>query len=109
MSEGSWEARMSARAREREAVNDAAARAESDRRFNDARDAAIAGRDWLNGWPSIDDGRAVLMGTEVRCVCCGRSRGLTTVAFPDDWEPPGAEPAWPFSQDDCPLCEARRL
>lgn len=59
--------------------------------------------DWLNGWPRIS-AQQILMGTEVRCVCCGQSRGITCVAFSPDWEPPGPEPMWPFTPADCPLC-----
>lgn len=61
-------------------------------------------RPWLNGWSRMSDGRTVLIGTGVRCVCCGYCQGITCVAFPENWEPPGPEPDWPFDHDDCPLC-----
>lgn len=59
---------------------------------------------WLNGWSRINDGRTVLLGTVVCCVCCGREQGITCVVFPADWEPPPT-PVWPFGRDDCPLCD----
>jgi hypothetical protein len=72
-----------------------------------ARDAALAalpeGADWLNGWPQIGDA-SVLMGTGVRCVGCGRLRGVTCVVFDDDWRAPGPEPQWRFAPETCPIC-----
>lgn len=61
---------------------------------------------WLNGWTRATASGEVLIGVEVHCVCCGRSRGITCVAFATDWQPPGPEPEWPFHPDDCPLCLA---
>lgn len=88
-----WEARMAARARAREAAKAEAA---------DAELGLPAGELlWLNGWPRLNV-RTVLMGTEVRCVCCGRTHGITCVVFEPDWEPPGPEPEWPFTEADCP-------
>lgn len=58
--------------------------------------------DWLNGWPLT--GATVLMGTGMYCAGCGADRGVTCVAFPEDWEPPGATPAWPFPEDNCAVC-----
>lgn len=60
--------------------------------------------DWLNGWPRMGDGRGVLIGSGVHCVCCGKCFGVTCVAIPEDWEPPGPTPTWPFGESDCPLC-----
>lgn len=61
--------------------------------------------DWLHGWPRLgDNGTSVLIGTGVYCVGCGKSRGVTTVAFPEDWQPPGPDPDWPFPEDACPVC-----
>jgi hypothetical protein len=94
--EDSWEARMAARARARKAEQ---AKAE-------VAQAVVLNkqRPWLNGWPRMSDGRTVLIGAAVHCVCCGRIHGITCVAFPPDWEPPGSSPQWPFDEDDCPLC-----
>lgn len=100
----SWEARMAARARQREADKLATARAEADRRVAERTGAALADRAWLNGWPS--DLTHVYMGTGVHCVCCGRCVGVVCVAFEPGWEPPGPEPAWPFCEADCPMCAA---
>lgn len=94
----SWEARMAARARQREADKAAAHQAEVERQIS-----ASGAEAWLNGWPIIST-TSVLMGCEVRCMYCGRSEGTTTVAFPKDWTPPGPEPKWPFSVADCPIC-----
>lgn len=99
MSEGSWEERMAERAARRAAIN---APTPGTRTTDDP--ARRAARPWLNGWPRIGSGTSVLIGTELHCVCCGRSQGITTVAFPEDWEPPGPDPVWPFGELDCPLC-----
>lgn len=101
MSDDSWEARMSARAKQRQR-EEAQAEAEAER-------AAVPinptkPQPWLNGWPRLSDGRTVLIGTACHCVCCGKFGGITCVAFPDGWEPPGPDPQWPFDEDDCPLC-----
>lgn len=57
---------------------------------------------WLNGWPRL--GRdAVLLGTGVYCVGCGKFGGVTCVAVDFDWTPPETEPDWPFPEDDCPV------
>jgi hypothetical protein len=96
--EDTWEARMARRAAARRPpppppyVDDPARRAD---------------QPWLNGWPRLGTGDAVLIGTGMYCVCCGRLRGVTTVAFSADWEPPGPEPVWPFGEADCPLCKGR--
>ena len=91
-----WESRMAARSRQRN---------------QKAKEARVASRDirteqpWMNGWPRTG-ALHVLIGTGVHCVCCGSLRGVTTVAFPPDWEPPGPDPVWPFGHDDCPICVA---
>ncbi len=98
-----WEARMSARAKQRAAERERAEAEQSFRgRMQRTEFAITAGRPWLNGWPR--DLRTVLIGSGVHCICCGRLAGVTCVAFPEDWVPPGPEPVWPFGQDDCPLC-----
>jgi hypothetical protein len=58
---------------------------------------------WLNGWPRLGED-AVLIGTGVHCVGCGRGRGITCVVIPADWEPPARMPDWPFPEDACPVC-----
>lgn len=58
---------------------------------------------WLNGWPRIGL-TGVLIGTGVHCVGCGRFHGATSVIFDDDWNPPTDDPAYPFEQDNCPVC-----
>lgn len=58
---------------------------------------------WLNGWPRLGV-RHVLMGTSLRCVCCGRDEGITTVVIEPDWTPPPQTPEWPFTESECPLC-----
>lgn len=47
----------------------------------------------------------VLDGTATRCRGCGAFRGITCVAFPDDWEPP-PEPDWEFAEGNCWWCVA---
>lgn len=92
--EPEWEQRMAARARER------------DQRRRDAEAAALQellpeGDDWLNGWPRSDT--TVRIGTAIHCIACGRIHGVVCTAFPPDWEPPGPEPVWPYSEADCPI------
>lgn len=93
MSEDTWEARMAARARERE---------EKRRETADATlQALLPDNDaWLNGWPH--DATTVRMGTAIHCIACGRIHGIVCTVFPPDWEPPGPEPDWPYAQDNCP-------
>jgi hypothetical protein len=107
MNEDTWEERMARRAAERREAA-AATRAAAVARRDREREAAVlelvgGGWDWLHGWPRIGH-TGVLMGTAVHCLGCGRFHGLACVAFPDDWEPPGPEPDWPFSPDTCPIC-----
>lgn len=114
MAEDSWEYRMAARATARAVVRNAALERERIASVAAARRALddIAGTrgwSWLNGWPRMgDDGSAVLMGTSVRCLGCGDDFGTTCVVFPDGWEPPGPEPAWPFGIDECPIHRMER-
>lgn len=63
---------------------------------------------YLNGWPRLGID-SVLMGTWVRCIGCGGDQGCTTVAFPENWQPPGPDPMWPFSEDACPVCWWREV
>lgn len=97
----SWEARMAARNKERQKAN-AQAEIEQAKVLN-------VQQPWMHGWPRGSNGRDILIGTVVHCVCCGRSLGVTCVAFPPDWEPPGPEPNWPFGQEDCPLCVSLKI
>lgn len=100
MSGDTWEARMAARASEREQKRRETAAAPVEE--------LLVQHDWLNGWPRT--GRTqVLIGTEVHCLACGRCVGITCVAFPPDWEPPGPKPEWPFSEADCPVDDCRDL
>lgn len=59
--------------------------------------------DWLNGWGRAGP-TAVLIGTTVHCVGCGKFQGVATVGFEEGYKPPEKEPAWPFQEDDCPVC-----
>jgi hypothetical protein len=97
-----WESRMAARTRLREKHK--LPSPGTRQRPIDNPDLRVD-RPWLHGWPRIDSGRTVLIGTGVHCVCCGRLRGVTCVAFTEDWEPPGPDPVWPFGEADCPICE----
>jgi hypothetical protein len=58
---------------------------------------------WLNGWPRMGL-TGVLIGTATHCIGCGRFNGTTTVAFTEDWVPPGELPTWPFTAESCPVC-----
>lgn len=88
---------MRAKVRERETVRAACERVE----------ALQVQQPWMNGWPRIGP-FSVLIGTGAHCVCCGRLQGVTCVAFPEDWEPSGPDPVWPFGEQDCPLCAQAR-
>jgi len=59
---------------------------------------------WLNGWHR--QGNGVLMGTAVHCAGCGKSQGLACVAICADDVFPEKEPDWPFTEGDCPVCQA---
>jgi len=96
-----WEARMAARARARQVAAEAEHRNSAEAKAVAAYEATQQ-RDWLNGWHR--HGNYVLIGTGLHCVCCGRCTGSTCVVFPDDWEPLGPTPVWPFGETDCPLC-----
>lgn len=97
MSADTWEARMAARARLRSR--------KIEREVADAErvECVQTQQPWMNGWPRISIS-AMLIGTGVHCVGCGHCMGITCVAFPEDWEPPGPDPAWPFGEADCPVC-----
>lgn len=106
-----WEERMAQRAAARA---EAAAAERSALEAQRARERAAVvlelsggGWEWLHGWPRTGHGDTVLIGTGVYCLGCGRDLGVTCVAFPEGWEPPGPHPDWPFSQDDCPICICR--
>ena len=99
--EDSWEARMAERARQRELRKIPAPGSPPP----PSPETMRTPQPWLNGWPRIGR-REVLIGTGCHCVCCGRIHGITSVAFPPDWEPPGPEPEWPFGEQDCPLCNS---
>jgi len=58
---------------------------------------------YLNGWPRISVD-TVMMGTAGHCIGCGRFTGTGAVVFEEGWAPPGPEPIWPFTEDDCPVC-----
>lgn len=101
---------MAARAAERRRVREETATREREAARAAARAAIddLIGRDgygWLNGWPRIgDEGLAVMMGTSIRCVGCGRHFGITCVVIEDGWEPPRLDPEWPWSEADCLIC-----
>jgi len=100
VSDDGWEARMAERNREHQ-------QAKTGREVATGKpDRPAPQPTWLNGWTRATASGEVLIGVEVHCVCCGRSRGITCVAFATDWQPPGPEPEWPFHPDDCPLCLA---
>ncbi len=63
--------------------------------------------DWLNGWPRIN-ATQVQIGAGVHCIACGRCQGVICVVFERDWEPPGPDPAWPFTEGDCPIEGCRK-
>jgi hypothetical protein len=67
------------------------------------KEKTMAREDWLNGWPRMGE-TAVLMGTCVQCVGCGKYHGITTVAFDEHTKFPDREPAWPFEEAACPVC-----
>jgi hypothetical protein len=97
MTADSWEGRMAERAHQRAAVAEPPPAT-----FPDPRPELP----WLGGWPRIGRG-AVLIGTGVHCVCCGRLAGVTTVAFPSNWTEiveSRSDPTWPFDESDCPIC-----
>lgn len=95
-----WEQRMSARTKERAA----AAQRERDAAERAGWERSTTPRPWMNGWPRL--GRtSLLMGTQVRCVGCGRDCGTTSVVAVDNQPESGPEPAWPFGFDDCPVCD----
>lgn len=75
-----------------------------DRKVREATERIKLERHWLNGWQLLSDKTRVLVGTVVRCSGCGMDLGCICVAFPDNWEPPGPEPVWPFAEDGCPVC-----
>lgn len=60
---------------------------------------------WLHGWGRLGES-AVLIGSGVHCIGCGRFYGATCVAFTEGWTPPGRLPDWPFREGDCPVCLA---
>jgi hypothetical protein len=97
---------MSARAKARAQARDAAERERADAALRKVRERLPAPGDWLHGWPLLEGGLSVLMGTGVYCAGCGRWWGVTTVAIDEDWTPPDRTPEWPFPQDDCPVCRA---
>lgn len=91
MDDDNWVKRMAARNRDREQA-----------RINAQLSFLPRDDGWLNGWPRVSQTQ-VLIGTATRCIACGRTQGITCVAIPADWEPPGPTPAWPFTEDDCPV------
>jgi len=58
---------------------------------------------WLHGWPRVGIA-GVLIGVGVHCVGCGRSCGVTCVAFGEGYVPPSQLPDWPFHEESCPVC-----
>lgn len=58
---------------------------------------------WLNGWSR--KGETVLIGCGIHCAGCGRSFGITTVMFEDDYVRPEKDPDWPFEESTCPVCQ----
>ena len=60
---------------------------------------------WLNGWQRR--GTYVYIGPGQHCAGCGRTLGLTTVVFEDDYESPAELPNWPFEETSCPVCGDR--
>lgn len=61
---------------------------------------------WLNGWHRR--GNRVLIGSSVCCVCCGGDKGITCVIISEGYVFPEKQPDWPFSEDNCPLCELEK-
>lgn len=96
----SWEARMAARTKARQKQR------ELDARVIDTEtcEKFCITQPWMNGWPRLGL-MAMLIGSGVHCVACGRLEGVTCVATPSDWTPPEKDPDWPFGQDNCPVCQ----
>lgn len=69
----------------------------------DQQEQAMAHEDWLHGWPRIGE-TGVLIGTQVRCVGCGKDCGTTAVALEAGVTFPEREPEWPFDEAGCPVC-----
>ena len=62
---------------------------------------------WLNGW--YRNGSTVLIGPGVHCAGCGRSFGVTCVAFSEGYVAPEKDPDWPFDEETCPLCATQAV
>jgi hypothetical protein len=105
MNEDCWEARMSARAKARAEVR----QVQREATLAEVRRCLSDSSAWLHGWPLLEGGMSVLMGTTVRCAGCGRCHGVTSVVLPEGWEPPGPEPDWPFPRGGCPVCRFAAL
>lgn len=60
--------------------------------------------DWLNGWLKEKGNDNILIGTTICCIGCGRHLGTMCVVIDETYQLPHKEPAWPFAQDDCPIC-----
>lgn len=66
---------------------------------------------WLHGWPRMGN-TGVLIGTGIHCVGCGKSGGVTCVAFDESWEhwvKDRPYPDWPFDRESCPVCYLEKL
>ena len=61
-------------------------------------------RDWLNGW-YYNEGATILVGSMVHCVGCGKQYGVTCVVIDASYTFPDKAPEWPFSVDNCPICQ----
>lgn len=111
MTEDCWEARMSARAKQRAAAAQAVEWEAVEQQIREWQSQPwLQDRSWLHDWPVMEGSSHVLVGTGVHCIGCGQLVGVTTVVFPEEWKPPGPDPDWPFKGADCPVCvlEQRR-
>jgi hypothetical protein len=59
---------------------------------------------WLNGW--THSGGAVLLGSALLCVGCGKYYGTTCFCPSEGASMPDKDPDWPFNESSCPLCKA---
>lgn len=56
---------------------------------------------WLKG--NHRNGTLVIHGSSLRCVGCGKTMGMISIAINIDDPIPG-DPDFPFREEDCPVC-----
>jgi hypothetical protein len=102
--EESWEARMAARTKARREQRELEAGVTDEETTAQFRTT----HPWMNGWSRLSL-TAMLIGSGVHCVACGRLQGVTCVAITPNWTPPDKDPDWPFGQDNCPVCQDKEV